>query len=319
MLRQHNKPDKAENLPRPARLRQLPIFNLQTSTPSSNIPPAMDPEYRSSDDEDAEAAAMAAAMGFSSFGSHQPATKKRKFNPATDAYIEGDELANLDKGGKKGQGSGGNTVPLGKERVFGSSSSSKAPGGGARLNPVEEGNQDEIALEESDDNDGEGPNYIDTSTAPPIESGDYVQRHVPTNSPPPTGVSEQEAREVQARIDALLASIGSGGGPEDGTQQQQPPQQPPPPGVPAGGAALNHTAFMLGGPRPPSSSRGGFNDGSSAASSSRPSGRGQRNPTWYIGYYDPSFNENPWAKLEQEKGLETLGRWPERQGVGISR
>lgn len=264
----------------------------------------MDPEYGGSDEDDVEAQEMAAAMGFSSFGSHKPAAKKRKFNPATDAYVEGEELASLDKGGKKGQGSGGNTVPLGKARVFGASS--KGPYESAERGFAGEKNQDEIALEDSDGDD-DGPNYIDTSMAPPVESrGGYVQRHAPADSLPASTVSEEEAREVQARIDALLTSIGSQrAGEVIQTASQEQFSRP----------TFNDTAFMLGGPRPPSSSRDGFNDAPSGASSSRPIERGQRNPNWFVGYYDPSFNDNPWAKLEQASGLEPLGRWPEIQGA----
>ena len=271
----------------------------------------MDPEYAGSDDEDAEAQAMAAAMGFSSFGSHKPAAKKRKFNSATDAYVEGDELAGLDKGGKKGQGSGGNTIPLGKARVFGS-----AQAADKRVGEVPTGgNQDEISLDD-DDEDNEGPRYIDTSTAPPLEvTGGYVQRHAPLNLPPQPGVSEEEAREVQARIDALLSSLGGGAPPGTEHATQTPPHNLPPK------PTFNDTAFTLGGPPPPgvSNFRGKFSDASSVASSSRPSERGQKNPTWYVGYYDPSFNSNPWAKLEKDSGLEPLGPWLDSQGARAGR
>ena len=37
----------------------------------------------------------------------------------TDAFIDGQELQNVDRGGRKGQGSGGNEVPLGRMRVLG--------------------------------------------------------------------------------------------------------------------------------------------------------------------------------------------------------
>ena len=254
---------------------------------------------------------MAAAMGFSSFGSHKPAAKKRKFNPATDAYVEGDELAGLDKGGKKGQGSGGNTMPLGKARVFGSAKGAdertrEAPTGG---------NENEISLDDEDDDD-EGPRYIDTSTAPPIEAtGSYIQRHAPSDPPPQPGVSEQEAREVQARIDALLSSLGGGAPGTEHAAQALPHNLPPKP-------TFTNTAFMLGGPPPPfqpGSRGGGFNDASSVASSSRPSERGQKNPTWYVGYYDPSFNDNPWAKLEQARGLEPRGPWLDSQAARAGR
>lgn len=275
----------------------------------------MDPEYTGSDDEDAEAQAMAEAMGFSSFGARKPPAKKRKFNSATDAFVEGDELAGLDKGGKKGQGSGGNTVPLGKQRVFGVSKVEDDEKGGVPIG----GNQDEIALDEDDedeDEDDEGPRYMDTSKAPPIENtSGYIQRHAPDDSVPPhSGVSEDEAREVQARIDALLTSIGAAPAAEHAAQiqaqaqaqgQMQAPPQPH--GLPPR-PAFSDMPFPLGGPRPSS------NYASSVASSSRPSERGQKNPTWYVGYYDPSFNENPWAKLEQAKGLEPVGQWIESPG-----
>ena len=65
--------------------------------------------------------------------------------------------------------------------------------------------------------------------------------------------------------------------------------------------------FVRGAPRNASSD-------SASIPSSRPSHRGgPRNENWYLDYYDPSFNENPWAKLEKEKGLEPLGKWPEIQ------
>lgn len=260
----------------------------------------MDHEYGGSSEEDPEAQAMAAAMGFSSFGTQKPATKKRKFNMAIDAYVEGDELASLDKGGKKGQGSGGNTVPLGKARAFGSSST--AIHKSAEQDAPKEKNQGEIDLQVSDDDDG--PKYMDTSKAPPIESGNYEQRHAPEISQSPLGVSEEEAREVQARIDALLSSISTQQ-PDEGIHPLSRDQ--------SSSRTFNDTSFMLGGPPPPSRNR--FNDASSVATSSRPGEKSQRNLKWYVGYYDPSFNENPWKLLEEAKGLAPLGRWPDIEGA----
>lgn len=31
--------------------------------------------------------------------------------------------------------------------------------------------------------------------------------------------------------------------------------------------------------------------------------------TWYVGYYDPMSNENPWERLEKARGLEPQGTW----------
>jgi hypothetical protein len=59
------------------------------------------------------------------------------------------------------------------------------------------------------------------------------------------------------------------------------------------------------------SSRGG--------SSYRGRGGGPRNERWYEDYYDPSFNYNPWEKIEKAKGLEPRGAWlesPQRK-VGL--
>ena len=42
-----------------------------------------------------------------------------------------------------------------------------------------------------------------------------------------------------------------------------------------------------------------------------------KNPNWYVGYYDPSSNENPWAKLEAKMGLSATGDWTIREaGTG---
>ncbi|KXJ96518.1 hypothetical protein Micbo1qcDRAFT_210783 [Microdochium bolleyi] len=39
-------------------------------------------------------------------------------------------------------------------------------------------------------------------------------------------------------------------------------------------------------------------------------GRGpQQKSTWWIDYYDPSSNINPWERLEQERGLQPRGPW----------
>jgi len=48
------------------------------------------------------------------------------------------------------------------------------------------------------------------------------------------------------------------------------------------------------------------------------------NPLWYVDYYDPSSNQNPWERLEQAKGLASIGSWlptvpGQRSGQGPSR
>jgi hypothetical protein len=287
------------------------------------------------DDEDEEATAMAAAMGFSSFGSHKPPAKKRKFNPRTDAFVEGDALAAIDRGGKKGQGSGGNTMPLGKTRVLGVRKKEEMANedeialddeeGGVRLGDGEDEGPQYMDTSELPPADGEeeedGPRYIDTSLPPPIENGRGEGElggpaYIYTSQPPPAAaVNDAEAREVQERIDAILASMQS---PPDVEAPSNP--IPPAPGTAPHGLppkpAFGDKASMHGGPRGFGGQMGrGMSDTASVASS-RPSGRGERNPDWYLGYYDPSFNENPWARIEKEMELEPVGTWLEGHGKG---
>jgi len=250
----------------------------------------MNPDY--SDDEDgAEARAMAEALGFSSFGSHKPPAKKRKFNATTDAYIEGQELASLDKGGKKGQGSGGNTIPLGKQRIIGGGTA-EAPRDKDIKKTSAIGNEDEIDLGD-DEEPEDGPNYLDTSLPPPIEASENDgPQYLDSSRPPPA--SEDEAKEVQSRIDALLASLDGPGELSSAT-----------PPIPFSSASYKLPQ------RPPT---GNTQYVAPVASSSRPIQRGQKNEKWFIDYYDPTFNENPWERLEKQNGLEPLCKWPEDVG-----
>jgi len=223
----------------------------------------MDPTYVSSDDE---ADAMAAAMGFSSFGTQGPA-KKRKFNPKTDATIDG-ELASLDKGGKNGQGSGGNTIPLGKSRVLG-------------VSAVEQ-NADEIMLDE--EMEDEEPAYIDTSQPPP----------------------DQAAQEAQQKIDAILAASQ---GPEVEVSGKVPHAPKPGPGIGQYMAALHNQQQSLPARPPPQQL---FMDNTTSVASSHQSRGRERNESWFVGYFDPSSIQNPWARLEEAKGLQPRGTWSER-------
>ncbi|KUJ15310.1 uncharacterized protein LY89DRAFT_686080 [Mollisia scopiformis] len=297
-----------------------------------------------------DASAMAAAMGFSTFGSHKPPAKKRKFNPATDAFVSGQELESIDRGGKKGKGSGGNTMPLGKVRQFGVERRNEdeigldvddeedgesfattridlpaernhveVSGNGAMRSERREGgttdkerlpirrashnggNEDEIGLDEDEDGvmekaqneeENDGPAYIVTSEPAPIEA-------VPPLDP--------EAVEMQARIDALLASIEEGPPPEENpiTQSHLPP---PPLDLPAKPTFMDQ-GFGVGSQRGGRGrqGRGAFSDTASVASSRQ--SHGEKNPRWFEGYYDPTFNENPWRVLEVEKGMESVGTW----------
>lgn len=308
-----------------------------------------------SDDEES---AMAAAMGFSAFG-HKPAAKKRKFNPTTDAFVEGQALESLDRGGSQGKGSGGNTIPLGRMRELGAKK-----GGTERT----EGRDEELGMgkgrgrgmmklpptrtvEAPGESEEEGPNYIDTSRSPPAFAGNFedgpqyidtseaapITSYHPPNIPSPvpgtaeTPVSDEEAIEMQRRVAALLASLEpvapSG---QEGTNLPERPAFTP-------NSNYGDTAFMQGGSRGGTSERGSQWGGSRRGGSERGgsergggrggsqwvgSSRGERNDKWYIGYYDPAFNANPWERLEKERGLEALGNWvevPGNQGRGGQR
>ncbi|KAI9046760.1 hypothetical protein LZ554_009497 [Drepanopeziza brunnea f. sp. 'monogermtubi'] len=285
-------------------------------------------------DSDPEGAAMAAAMGFSSFGA-KPAAKKRRFNPSTDAFVEGDALEKLDRGGKKGTGSGGNTIPLGRTRTIGVKSEAQARGAKQNdeeiaLDDDEEKEEDEeeedaeavdtargkpvrVSVERSlrgssESSGGAGPRYMDTSEVAPVvtRGGDREAVHVGA-----TGaaagledvVSDAEKAEMQRRIDAILAGM-------DGA--------PPPP--PSNDVERPHVSSVTPGTMPPPHATlptGSSWGGRSEAASSRGGGRqrggrgGQREGRWYEGYYDPAFNTNPWEALEKAKGLKPVGSWLE--------
>jgi hypothetical protein len=250
----------------------------------------MGPSYTSSGSEDEETAAMAKAMGFSSFGALAP-SKKRKFNPATDAVIEGQALAPLERNGRGDRGTGGNQIPLGKARVLGTITVPAA---------APKGNTDEISLDDEEDGGdegGEGIGHLDMSV-PALAEGEDAEveedgqepAYIDTSLPPPN----EEARAVQERIDAILASNSA-----PATLMEKPKfvQKHPDRGVAQFMAQLQEAPPPL-----------------PVMTSQRPQERGQRNAFWYVGYYDPSFNENPWASLEKANGLQPRGIWLEREG-----
>lgn len=53
----------------------------------------------------------------------------------------------------------------------------------------------------------------------------------------------------------------------------------------------------------------GFIGSSAAHQGSHGNQDGSRRTIWWEGYYDPSSNENPWRRLEESKGLQSLGTW----------
>lgn len=332
---------------------------LPTNNPPSDI------DMDSSDSE----AAMAAAMGFSGFGK-APATKKRKYNAKTDAFIDGQELQNIDRGGKKGEGSGGNEVPLGRMRVLGAQA--QAPT--AQEQEVVQGrNREEIDLNMDEGIEEDRPmeeRCLDTSRPPPVEeqmknkSRRAERRGKPlvnedeimldddddedeTGTAPPAA-DTTAAQEAQSKIDAILAASADSQPaalmPEvthtSARKQKQkqkpkplqglaafmtafqtpvlpPPSIPPPPGTTSSASPIPPAPGTAGTAHPYStpSMAGTLASSSTTGSShggSRAGPRGQRNELWYVDYYDPGFNENPWKQLEKELGLPSVGTWLER-------
>ncbi|TVY25527.1 hypothetical protein LHYA1_G005117 [Lachnellula hyalina] len=276
-----------------------------------------------SDSSDEEAAAMALAMGFSSFGA-PPSKKKRKFNSATDAFVDGQEqltpeqLENLDRGGKKGKGSGGNNVALGRARVFGTGSGSGGVSYEAQAPLVLQAhsharNDAEINLygggADDESGDEERPNYMDTSLPAPVEelrgigSGGEGSLELQNQA---TEKATEAADEMQAKIDSILASAQPG------------ISVPPPPALPLGYTDSASTEGRIRSPPAAAvesiagSSRGGGGDGMRGGRGGGSARGGRRNERWWEGYYDPSFNVNPWEALEKKMELRSVGSWLEK-------
>lgn len=217
-------------------------------------------------ESDAEEDSMAALMGFSSFGS-APASKKRKYNAATDAYVDGRELQKLDRGGKKGQGSGGNTVPLGTPRAKTLPRSEEASIGTGKTII----NDAEIDLEQDPDEvEAQAPNPEKQSGLSQINERDAI-----TNDSAPHDAGSKPNESIMTF-------------PLESPSYRAASQTP----------SIGLTLPMGLPPRPPKGD-------------SRQRQR-QRNEHWYVDYYDPNFNENPWASLEKERGLVSTGTWVER-------
>ncbi len=184
-----------------------------------------------SDPDAANAAAMAAAMGFSGFGAQSRPSKKRRFNPRADAATTSTSAAvpvPPELAAVKGSPPAQRLLPLLQQRDPGIANASEGTG------------------EEEEGGGGGG------------DSGGRTH----LQAQPDGSVAEHrgsEPRVVAAAPGAGRGSISSRGPPFHGSD---------------GGG-----------------------------------GSGHRNTEWYIGYYDRSSNENPWAELEAKMGLKPVGSW----------
>lgn len=161
---------------------------------------------------DADAAAMAEAMGFTGFGTTR--NKKRKFNPNADSSVaEEPSVPSF---------TGANTAPLGQRRRPAMRLPPPASQGGGS-------NADEIGLDEgSDDGDGGGGGVAIVGDYDDDEGDNSRTEPQPVNTsrPPRDGTPEGMAGvEVQARINAIVAGDANPAGTAAGHQEpryQQP-------------------------------------------------------------------------------------------------
>ncbi|KAK3387538.1 hypothetical protein B0H63DRAFT_470264 [Podospora didyma] len=231
-------------------------------------------EYDSADEMDPEEAAMAAAMGFSSFGTKDKdrPSKKRRFNnhgggDDGEVPITGANMLALPSHRVGGGGGGGRSQIADGEGQEENKEDGGAIAAAAAAAPhpqarqsktkkVKSNNADEIDLDADDDSDDDDDNHDDKAGASIL--------------PPPSVIPSLPPRPTTATsIGGGQGDLGSGG--QDWTASSR------------GGGGF-------GG----SKGRGGGYGGSH--------GHGH-NREWYIDYYDPSSNENPWERLEQAKAL----------------
>jgi hypothetical protein len=240
----------------------------------------------SNDYEVAEDPAMAAAMGFTSFGGTRPAddddpsrpSKKRRFNPHADnAFISINEpdvvmahRAQTSRGGKGGKGK-----PKSKP------SPASKPKPAAKPKPP----KDEISYSDSDD---------DTNPKKTTAADDNDDDFILDTTAIADEEEEEDAEDLNLDWEApTTRSRASTPATQSQPQQSQPQTQsqlPPKPTRTGTG-----TAPMRGG-------RGGAHGGHGGRG-------GQTNPLWYVDYYDSSSNENPWEGMEKFKNLEPVGTW----------
>ncbi|EGR48590.1 uncharacterized protein TRIREDRAFT_107374 [Trichoderma reesei QM6a] len=121
---------------------------------------------------DDEAAAMAQAMGFSSFGA-QPRPQKRKYNPHADAVTSSDS-ATAQRAAAKPSVTGSNSTPLGLV-------ASRKPDSAAA-------NADEIDLDEDEDQAKDDDKSANVDNADVLENSAGVSEEKPTQSSAPASV-----------------------------------------------------------------------------------------------------------------------------------
>ncbi|EFX06697.1 hypothetical protein CMQ_7018 [Grosmannia clavigera kw1407] len=286
---------------------------------------ATDPVDGSDDvlsDDELDAAAIAAAMGFSSFGSQVHPNKKRRFNPRADAVVAAG-----------GQGSGANTVPVAQPRALSSlplHPPSRPVGGGDDC-PHRESDDDRSGAAAHEADEDCAPQYIDTSR--PVGEVRHLGEVLREGD---DGQPADDATVPQALIDAVLAAGNAAYGMSTAAAAAA---------AAAAAVTTAATASQLDGSASSTArhcdtagqlqvraiDRHGFRSDLTAAGSeegghpgtvapgSYGSGngsgsRGAGRPPWWTNYYDATSNENPWARREIDLGLTACGSWLSRDG-----
>lgn len=128
--------------------------------------------------EDADAAAMAAAMGFSNFGAQKP-NKRRKYNPhVDDAVVDAPSASSSLPFHKPAKGTSANAIPLGTRPTA---------------------NKDEISLEDEGDDIGDQGDGKD-----PTPQAENPSLHHQLPSRPPVNLPTHD--EVQSKIETILGT-----------------------------------------------------------------------------------------------------------------
>ncbi|KAI1198592.1 hypothetical protein F5X97DRAFT_145854 [Nemania serpens] len=228
------------------------------------------------DAEDSDTAtAMAAALGFSSFGAQKP-NKRRKFNPSADAFVASTSGAALPfhRHGDDNDDTpmtGSNIVPLGpRKQNINTDEIDLDDDDEDRQQPPAAGPATRQAKTYSDDgDDGDDGNS---------DAEDSESRYLDTSRPSAPIIADPAADDLQSKIDAIVGSS---------TDEYAPPQQ--------------SSSSVIGGGYP---GRGDYGE------HWRNMNRGGRSGAkWWEGYYDPGFITNPWDSLEKANGLEPYESW----------
>ncbi len=244
------------------------------------------------DSEDEEQDAMAASMGFSSFGAQS--NKRRKYNSKTDAVI--DKTKPL-----KAMGSGSNKTPLGEVRAKVRNGGDAAHKDGDVLDAQGAiGGLGKMETERADeDGDGDGPIYADESPPlipHPTLDTKIAQRNHPLDQCIPDLSSSSSGRKI-VPVPAQAPSTSTTEANQPASSHQISATSKP---IPI------HSSLP---PKPPPPSARSSEILRSADHAKRANDdeawrwrKGVKNENGDVAYYDASFVEDPWRELRGDKG-----------------